>query len=114
MGTVNGNVEMTLGSEDPVELQLLQDDGFTPIADIAGASALSLQMREPDGTVKEVTSALAVSDGPNAKIKLSHATSEFPNVIQYKYKVKFTLGGKVRWFPDGSKWLCWEVFDVTP
>ena len=114
MALVNGNVEMTKGSEDPVPLQLMKDDGVTPWGDITGATGITIYMREPDGTLKLVTTGITITDGPNAKIQLAHAASEFPDVKKYEYKVKFTLSSKVRFVPDGSKWNTWEIFDDTP
>lgn len=114
MGNVNGNIEITFGSEIPVTLQLLQDDGETPIGDITTATALTLYLREPDGDLVQITSNFVVSDGPNSEVTLSQTAAQFPDVIQYKYKVRFALGGKVYFVPDGSKWLSWKVCDTTP
>ncbi len=114
MGTVNGDVEISLGSEDPVTLQLLEDDGVTPV-DLTGITVLTLFMRDTeDGTLKEITSNLAVSDASNGKITLSQVAADFPATALYRYKIKFVdAGGKQHFVPDGSKWYIFTVYDVT-
>lgn len=114
MGTVNGDVEITLGSEDPITLQLLEDDGVTPI-DLTGITELTLFMRDTDGDLKEITGAnLVVIDAVNGKIKLSQVAADFLIATSYRYKIKFLdAGGKQHFVPDGSKWYIFAVYDVT-
>jgi hypothetical protein len=115
MGTVIGAVEMTLGSEDPIELQLLQDDGVNPIGSLTGITELTLVLIDEDGTETGITTNFAVSDAALSKVKLSQTAAQFPEAQRYDYKVKFkTSGGKQRFVPDGSKWYQWQVFPVSP
>ena len=114
MATVNGDVEITLGSEDPITLQLLEDDGVTPI-ELAGITALTLFMRDKNGDLKEITGAnLVVLDAENGKVKLSQDDNDFPVTASYRYKIKFLdAGGKQHFVPDGSKWYVFAVYDIT-
>ena len=114
MGTVNGDVEITLGSEDPITLQLLEDDGVTPI-DLTGITALTLFMRDKNGDLKEITGAnLVVTDALNGKIKLSQDAADFTVAASFRYKVKFLdAGGEQHFVPDGSKWYTFAVYDIT-
>jgi hypothetical protein len=115
MAAVNGDVEITLGSEDPVTLQLLEDDGVVPI-DLTGITVLTLYMRDTDdGSLKEITGAkLTVLDAANGKIKLSQVSADFPAAASYRYKIKFMdLATKQHFVPDGSKWYFFTIYDVT-
>lgn len=115
MGTVTGDVAISLGSEDPITLQLLEDDGVTPI-DLTDITVLTLFMRETDdGTLKEITGAnLVVTDAVNGKITLSQDASDFPDAASYRYKVKFlNAGDKQHFVPDGFKWYLFTVDDVA-
>jgi hypothetical protein len=115
MGTVNGDVEITLGSEDPITLQLLEDDGITPI-NLTGITGLTLYMRNTDdGSEKEITGAkLVVTDAANGKITLSQVATDFPAAASYRYKIKFDdAASKAHFVPDGSKWYLFVVYDVT-
>jgi hypothetical protein len=115
MATVNGDVEITLGSEDPITLQLLEDDGVTPIY-LAQISELTLYMRNTDdGSLKEITGEkLVVTDMDNGKIKLSHDAADFPAATSYRYKIKFVdPGSKQHFVPDGSKWYMFFIHDIT-
>ncbi len=115
MGTVNGDVQMTLSSEDPITLQLLQDDGITPY-DLTGITALTLYMRNmDDGSLKTITGAsLVVTDAVNAKIQLSQVAADFLTAESYRYKVKFKdASGKQHFVPDGLKWYPFVIHDIT-
>lgn len=115
MGTVIGAVEISLGSEDPVELQLLEDDGITPIGSLSGITALTLLLVDADGNITSITTNFVVSNATLSKVKLSQTAAQFPTAKRYDYKVKFkTSGGKQRFVPDGNKWYTWEVFPLTP
>lgn len=115
MGTVIGEIEITLGSEDPVELHLLEDDGVTPIGDLSGITELTLILIDDEGTETNITSNFAVSDATLSKVKLSQTAAQFPTAKRYDYKVKFkTAGGAQRFVPDGSLWYTWEVFPLSP
>jgi hypothetical protein len=115
MATVNGDVEITLGSEDPITLQLLEDDGVTPI-NLSQITGLTLYMRDTDdGSLKEITGErLEVTDMDNGKIKLSQIAADFPVAASYRYKIKFVdPGSKQHFVPDGSKWYIFTVYNVT-
>lgn len=115
MATVNGDVEITLGSEDPITLQLLEDDGVTPI-NLIGITALTLFMRDTeDGSLKQITGAsLIVTDAANGKIKLSQDVDDFPAAAIYRYKINFLDSvAKQHFVPDGSTWYTFSVYDVT-
>lgn len=115
MGTVIGAVEFTLGSEDPIELQLLQDNGITPIGSLSGITDLTLILIDPEGTKTEITTNFAVSNAALSKVKLSQTAAQFPTATRYDYKVKFkTSGGAQRFVPDGNRWYQWQVFPVSP
>lgn len=115
MGTVIGAVEMTLGSEDPVELQLLKDDGVTPIGSLTGITDLTLILIDEDGVETNITTNFAVSDAALSKVKLSQTAAQFPEAQRYDYKVKFlTPGGKQRFVPDGNRRYQWQVFPIAP
>jgi len=115
MGTVIGAVEFTLGSEDPVELQLLKDDGVTPIGSLSGITALTLLLVDADGTETEITTNFSVSDAALSKVKLSQVAAQFTAAKRYSYKVKFKdSGGKQKFVPDGNLWYTWQVFAITP
>ena len=115
MATVNGDTEITLGSEDPIIHQLLKDDGVTPV-DLTGITEITLYMRNmDDGTLKEITgSKLTVLDAANGKVKLSQGASDFPVAASYRYKYKFLdSSGKQHFVPDGSKWYPFTIYNIT-
>lgn len=115
MAEVIGAVSMTLGSEDPVELQLLEDDGVTPIGSLSGITELTLILVDSNGTETNIISNFAVSDAALSKVKLSQTAAQFPTAKRYDYKVKFkTADGDQRFIPDGSKWYTWQVFPLIP
>jgi hypothetical protein len=110
MATVDGNIILRSGSEDPVILQLLQDDGVTPI-DLAGISNLTLRLKNiSDGTAKTFTGAkLTVADADNGKIQLAQVAADFPAAAVYEYYVTFTdSGGKAHAVPEDKNYT-WRV-----
>ncbi len=112
MGTVNGNVTLRAGSEDPVTLQLLQDDGTTPI-DLTGITGLTLHLKDTaTGTVTTFTDPkFVVSDAALGKVKLSQAAADFSAAARYVYHVSFSdSGGKAHYVPEDRNYS-WIVAD---
>ena len=110
MATVNGSVLIRAGSEDPVTLQLLDDDGATPI-DLTGISLLTLHLKNiATGTVTTITGGkLVVLDAATGKIKLSQAAADFAAAARYEYWVSFKDGpNKMLYVPEDKNYT-WIV-----
>lgn len=115
MATVNGDVTIRVGSEDPVTLQLLEDDGVTPLNQANGGlvniTLLTLRLKEEDtGTVKTFTGAkLTVTDVANSEIQLAQVAADFPSATRYEFYVSFTdSGGKAHAVPEDKNYI-WRV-----
>ncbi len=110
MATVNGNVIIRAGSEDPVILQLLDDDGASPI-NLTGISLLTLHLKDiATGTVTTITgNKLTVLDAATGKIKLSQAAADFPAAARYEYWASFKdSGNKMHYVPEDKEYS-WMV-----
>ena len=110
MATVNGNVVIRVGSEDPVIMQLLDDDGATPI-DLTGISLLTLHLKDiAAGTVTTIIgSKLTVLDAIPGKIKLSQAAADFPAAARYEYYISFKDGANKMHYVPEDKNYSWVV-----
>ena len=110
---VDGDVKIRAGSEDPITLQLLDDDGTTVI-DLSGATDLTLHMKNTvSGDISSITGAkLVVSDAANGKITLSQVAADFPVAANFIYFVSFTQVSKARKVPEdvNYKWVVTEGF----
>lgn len=110
MATVNGDVTIRVGSEDPITLQLFEDDGVTAI-NLTGITLLTLRLKE-DGTgiVKTFTGAkLTVTDAANGKIQLAQVAADFTSATKYEYYVSFTdSGGKAHAVPENKNYI-WRI-----
>lgn len=111
MGTVNGNVTLRAGSEDPITLQLLDDDGTTPI-DLTGASVVTMHLRNTATQVVTILTgaSLVVSDAGLGKITLSQVAAVFPDQANYEYYISFSQDGKARKVPEDINYS-WIVTD---
>lgn len=112
MGTVNGDVTIRVGSEDPITLQLFEDDGITAI-NLTGITLLTLRLKEVStGTVKTFTGAkLTVTDAGNGKIQLAQVAADFPSATIYEFYVSFTdSGSKAHAVPENKNYI-WRVVE---
>lgn len=104
MGTVNGNVPLMAGSEDPITDQLLDDNGTTPI-DLTGITDLTLWLKnKATGAITSFTGAkLTVTDAVNGKVKLEQVAADFPSAATYyRYYAFNDSSGKAHKVPDGD------------
>lgn len=110
MAPVNGDVTIRAGSEDPIILQLFEDDGVTAI-NLAGITLLTLRLKEDGtGTVRTFTGAkLTITDAANGKIQLAQVAADFPSATKYEFYVSFTdSGGKAHAIPENKNYI-WRV-----
>jgi hypothetical protein len=96
MALVEGDVTIRVGSEDYVDLQLLQDDGVSPV-NISGATKVELRLRSRDGeeTIKkfaddDVPQKLYVTDAEQGEIQLRQVAADFATIMDYDFFVVIT------------------------
>jgi len=107
VATVNGDVTIRAGSEDPITLQLLEDDGVTVI-DLTGITALTLRLKDVNAETAKtfVDPKFTVSDATNGKVKLEQVAADFPSATKYEFYVSFKdSGGKTHVVPEDKNYV---------
>ncbi len=108
MPTVNGDVEIKAGSEDYIDLQLLQDDGVTPV-DLSAATSVELRLRNTaDQVIKtfatiDASPKLFIIDAAQGKIQLRQKAVDFPGAAIFEYYIVINDAIGAHPVPDGDK-----------
>lgn len=93
MATVNGNITIRVGSEDYVDIQLLQEDGVTPI-DLTVATKAVMKLVDLDGNIKKFATndpspKLFFDDiRTTGKLQLRQTGSDFSAAAAWRYYVE--------------------------
>jgi len=111
MGTiVDGNANLTAGTQDYKSWQLVDEDGVTPIS-LAGITSITLLfINRDDGTTKSFINTgaspkLFITDAVNGKIQLRPAVTDFPVKASFLFYVEIIDSIGVHAVPEGKRYI---------
>ncbi len=109
MATVNGNIIHRIGSQDYRDIQLMREDGVTPINLTSVINAV-LKMQNLDGAIKtfdtsDINPKLFFDDDrATGKLQLRQSESDFIVVTIWKYYVELWDDDGMHPVPEGKEY----------
>lgn len=107
---VDGNANLTAGTQDYKSWQLLEEDGVTPIS-LAGIGSITIIfINRDDGTTKEFINTggspkFFITDDVNGKVQLRPAVSDFPIKSSYLFYWKIVDGVGIHAVPEKKRYI---------
>lgn len=117
MVKVVGDIETKIGSQNYITLQLVQEDGITPISLLAAVSATFQYVDVADDTIKvnfnttDNPQKFFITDAANGKVELRPAVDDFTVKGLFRYHVIIIDSVGPRPAPVGGFYTL-EVMDI--